>query len=109
MIIQRIPLIPNISDQQVTVVLNNNPYFLRVVWNERFGCFHLSTSQTSGELIIGNIKMVTMYNLTFRFVDDHMPLGDFYFIREKGPYKRPAFEDLGVTTFLWYVSPEDSA
>lgn len=107
--IQRIPLTPNVVDQQITVILDNNPYLLRVVWNERFKYFSLSLFQTSGEPIVTGIKMVAMYNLTFRFVDDHMPIGDLYFIREKGSYKRPAFEDLGVTTFLWYANPENAA
>lgn len=103
MIIQKVPTSPQTSDQVIQVSLGNNPYLLRVMWNERFGYWSLSLSDITNSPIIENIKMVTMYDLTSRFKDKRMPYGYLAFVREKGPYKRPDYNDLGLTHNLYYL------
>ena len=101
-----IPLTPDTSDQRISTELDGNPYIIRVLWNERFGYFSLSLYTIAGDPILENIKMVTNYDLTSRFKDERMPAGPLYFVRRKGPYKRPEYSDLGVTHFLYYRSPD---
>jgi len=106
MTIQKIPLFPQTSDQTLTVELDGNPYGVRVTWNERFGYWSLSLYTVAGDPLVEGIKMVTNYDLTSRFKDERMPYGALYFVREKGPYKRPGYDDLAVTHALYYYSPD---
>lgn len=106
MILQKIPLFEQTTDQTLTVELEGNPYRMRILWNERFGYWSLSLYTVAGEPLVEGIKMVTNYDLTSRFKDERMPYGALYFVREKGPYKRPDYNDLAVTHSLYYYSPD---
>lgn len=103
MLIQRIPLAAQTSDQTVGVELSGSSYLLRVMWNERFGYWSLTVADVTGEIILDNIKMVTNYDLTSRFVDQRLPVGYFVFVRERGPYVRPGYDDLVETHNLYYL------
>lgn len=105
-LIQRIPLLPETTDQLVSVELDGNPYILRVLWNERFGYFTLSVSTADETPILTNVKMVKNYPLTARYKDVLLPRGSLYFIQEKGTAERPGYSDLAVNFGLYYVEDE---
>ena len=107
-LLQKIPLIPNSSDQVLFVTLDNNPYKLRIIWNERFGYFSLSIYTADDAPILLNVKMVKNYPLTDRFQKTILPFGVFFFIQENGVSVRPTFDDLGNSFNLYYYEPDVS-
>lgn len=105
-LIQKIPLQPDTTDQLVSVELDGNPYILRVLWNERFAYFSLSISAADETPILTNVKMVKNYPLIGRFKNTLLPVGDLYFVQEKGSADRPAYADLAVNFGLYYYEPD---
>ena len=97
MILAEIPLLSDTTDQTVDVVLSDEPYTLRVLWNEKFQYFALSVLERSGTIIIENIKMVPNYPLIGRFKDTRLPVGDFFFYNEQATTSgiRPTYYSIG--------------
>lgn len=109
MIIEEIPLIAGASDQTADIVLDERPFTIRVMWNERFGYWSLSVSERDGSTLITNVKMVNNYPLTGRFHLLELP-GDLYFLHKAGKTYRPTFDDVGGEYGLFYYdeeSPQD--
>lgn len=106
MILNEIPLIAGQADQTLDVTLDDLPYTLRVLWNERFGYWSLSINEKDGDAILTNIKMVNNYPLLKRF--KRLPMiGELYFIHRGGKTYRPTFDDIGTNTYgLYYYDPE---
>lgn len=103
---QRIPLQSETTDQLVSVSLGDNPYILRVLWNERAGYFSLSVLTADSVVIVANIKMVKNYPLVSRLKDIRLPVGELYLIQENGNKARPDYTDLEVSCFLYYYEPD---
>lgn len=106
MLIQKIPLLTDATDQILKITLDGNPYILRVLWNDRFEYFSLSMSEADETPILTNIKMVKNYPLTKRFKDTRLPFGSLYLIQEKGTSDRPAYSDLGGAYALYYYEAD---
>lgn len=105
-LLQNIPVESETTDQTIDIELGLNPYILRILWNERFGYFSLSIATADDAPIITNIKMVTDYPLIGRFKSDLSPIGDLYFVQEKGDALRPGYSDLGVNFGLYYYEAD---
>lgn len=107
MILAEIPLLPDTTDQLLDVVLSDNPYTLRVLWNERGGYFSLSVYERDGPVIIENIKMVKNYPLIGRFKDTRLPIGELFFIDNKNKHERAIYESIGTGDYsLVYFVPD---
>lgn len=106
---QKIPLLPETTDQTVSVEIDDTSYILRVLWNERFGYFALTVSTADDVPIVSNVKMVKNYPLVGKFKDPLLPFGDFFFVQESGLIDRPSYDDLGVSFFLYYYEPDVAA
>jgi len=107
MILEEIPLLPDTTDQLVDVVLSDNPYTLRVLWNETFGYFSLSVFEREGAVIVENIKMVKNYPLIKRFKDTRLPVGELYFIDNKNKNPRALYTSIGTNDYsLMYFVPD---
>jgi len=107
MILEEIPLLPDTTDQLVDVVLSDNPYTLRVLWNETFGYFSLSVFEREGAVIVENIKMVKNYPLIRRFKDTRLPVGELYFIDNKNKNPRALYTSIGTNDYsLMYFVPD---
>lgn len=104
--LQQIPLSPKIADQIFSIVLDDTPYNLRVLWNERFQYFALSINTADNEPILTNIKMVYNYPLTDRFRNILLPFGVFYFLKEGVSNDISPFDGLGITYNLYYYEPD---
>lgn len=105
MILEELPLLAGEPDQTVDVTIDNQPYTLRALWNERFGYWSLSVNERDGGPILTNIKMVNNYPLVKRFA--RLPIaGDLYFVSRSGKIDRPTFEDVGGDYGLFYYDPE---
>lgn len=103
----RIPLLNSTTDQTLDLTISNNPYTLRVLWNDRFEYFSLSILDLNQEPILTNVKMVKNYPLIGQFKNTRLPRGEFYFIDERQRLgDRPGYDDLGVNYNLYYVEPE---
>lgn len=103
---QKIPLLPQTTDQVVNVEIDDTSYILRVLWNERFGYFALTISTADDVPIVSNVKMVKNYPLVGKFKDPLLPFGDFFFVQESGTIDRPGYDDMGVSFFLYYYEPD---
>ena len=107
MILSEIPLIPDATDQLVDVTLSDNPYTLRVLWNERGGYFSLSIFEREGAVIVENVKMVKNYPLIGRFKNTLLPVGDLYFVDNKNKNPRPLYTSIGTGDYsLVYYVPD---
>jgi len=107
MILEEIPLLPDTTDQLIDVVLSDNPYTLRVLWNETFGYFSLSVFEREGAVIVENIKMVKNYPLIRRFKDTRLPVGELYFIDNKNKNPRALYTSIGTNDYsLMYFVPD---
>jgi hypothetical protein len=105
MILNLITLVSGEADQTADITIANQPFTIRVLWNERFGYFSLTISDRSGAPIITNVKMVASYPLVQRFKLFTFP-GDFYFLSKSFSGLRPTFSDLGNDYNLYYYDPE---
>jgi len=107
MILAEIPLLADTTDQLVDVVLSDNPYTLRILWNEKYGYFSLSIYARDGAVILENIKMVKNYPLISRFKNTLLPIGDLYFIDNKNKHSRAIYESVGTGDYsLVYYVPD---
>jgi len=107
MILAEIPLLADTTDQLVDVVLSDNPYTLRILWNEKYGYFSLSIYARDGAVILENIKMVKNYPLISRFKNTLLPVGDLYFIDNKNKHSRALYESVGTGDYsLVYYVPD---
>jgi len=104
-IFYEIPLIAGFSDQTADITLDDLPYTIRVLWNERFGYWSLSINERDGEPILTNIKMVAMYPLVKRYKRLKMR-GELYFVHRGGKTYRPGFDDVGGEYGLFYYWDE---
>jgi len=108
MILQEIPLLSGSADQTLDVTLDNVPYTLRVLWNERGGYWSLSIAFRDGDQILTNVKMVNNYPLVKRFQRLDMA-GELFFISRSGKTYRPTYDDVGNEYGLFYYDPEVAA
>lgn len=103
----KIPLLKSTTDQTVDMTISDNPYQLRVLWNERAGYFSLSVLDLNEAPILSNIKMVKNYPLISPFKDTRLPRGEFYFLDEKNRLgHRPRYDDIGESYNLYYYEPD---
>lgn len=106
MILEEIPLVAGFTDQTSDIVLNNQPYTIRVQWNTRFEYWALSLYEREGDPLLVGIKMVQNYPLIQRFQKVNV-VGDLYFLHRGGKTYRPGFDDIGTNTYgLFYYDPE---
>ena len=107
MILAEIPLLPDTTDQLLEVVLSDNPYTLRVLWNELGGYFSLSVYEREGLVILENIKIIKNYPLIGRFKDTRLPIGDLYFVDNKNKNQRALYTSIGTGDYsLVYYVPD---
>jgi len=107
MIFSEIPLLPDTTDQLLDVVLSDNPYTLRVLWNEMGGYFSLSVYEREGVVILENVKMVKNHPLIGRFKDDRLPIGELFFIDNKNKNERAFYTSIGTGDYsLVYFVPD---
>jgi hypothetical protein len=108
MILAEIPLLPDTTDQLVDIVLSDNPYTLRVLWNEKFGYFSLSIFARDGAVILENIKMVKNSPLIGRFKNTLLPVGELFFVDNKNKHNRALYGSIGAGDYsLIYYVPDD--
>ena len=104
-----IAVLANTTDQLVDVVLSDNPYTLRILWNERFGYWSLSILERDGPAIVENIKMVKDYPLIGQYKDTRLPTGELYFLDPKARATRPGYDAFTDYVFAYYEPDEITA
>lgn len=103
MIFEAIRPIPDAADQLIDVVLSDNPYTLRILWNERAGYWGLSIFERDGPVILENIKMVKDSPLIGRYKDTRLPGGEIYFVDKKARATRPGFNAFNDYVLVYFV------
>lgn len=107
-LLQKIPVLPGLTDQLVSVDLGVNPYVLRVLWNERFQYFSLSVMTADKESILTNAKMVKNSPITAQFRDLKLPVGNLYLVQESGdPIANVNYDSLGLNFGLYYFEADE--
>ena len=109
MIFEELPLLSDTTDQLIDVVLSDNPYTLRILWNELGGYFSLSIYERDGPVILENIKMVKNYPLIKRFKDTRLPVGELFFIDRKNNNLRPLYTSIGTGDYSLVYFEDDAA
>lgn len=109
MILEEVQLLPDTTDQLIDVVLSDNPYTLRILWNELGGYFSLSIYERDGPVILENIKMVKNYPLIKWFKDTRLPPGDLFFIDRKNNNLRPLYTSIGTGDYSLIYFEDDAA
>lgn len=103
---QKIPLLPETTDQTLSVEIGGGVFNLRVLWNERGGYFSLSIATANDTPILTNVKMVKNYPLFGLHKGPLLPFGDMFFVQESGNADRPGYDDLGAAFALYYYEPD---
>lgn len=98
-----IAVLSNTTDQLIDVVLSDNPYTLRILWNERFGYWSLSIFERDGPVIVENIKMVKDYPLIGQFKDTRLPVGELYLLDPKARPTRPGYDAFTDYVLAYFV------
>ncbi len=104
--VQRIPLLADVGDQQVTVELDGTPYVLRFAWNSRFGLYVWFIGLTDGTELISGRAVVANYPLNASVVSSSLPTGALVLVREAGDAEYPTYGSLGKDFQLYYVPYE---
>lgn len=102
----KIPIASDTPDQVFSVTLGNNPYRLRIYWNERFSYWSLDVMEADETAILQGIKLVENFTICQRFKDTRLPTGQLFLLRENGTNTRPTFDELGVNVNLYYYEPD---
>ena len=97
----KIPLQAGIADQQLDVVLDGEPFTLRVTWNESGGYWYFTVSHRNGEAICDAVKMVKNVPLLNRYRLSS-PAGDFIFLDNNSNKLRPDYASLGNDHLFLY-------
>ena len=101
-----IPLEKSITEQVFNVVLSEETFTLKVLWNDEGEYFSLSIYTIAEKTLVENIKMVPNYPLTKRYKIEEMPKGEFFLIREFGKGQKPGYDELGDVFKLIFVEDE---
>lgn len=107
MILEEIPLLYDAPDQSADITIADQPFTIRMLWNERFGYWSLSLADRDGDDLITNVKCVNNYPLVSRFKKTTFA-GDLFFVHRGGKTTRPTFEDVGGQYGLFYYDPEEA-
>lgn len=102
MILNQIPLLNDTTDQTLDVSIEDTPYTLRVLWNEKHKYFSLSISEIDGFILLENIKLVNNFALVQRFRRLAFK-GELFFVRKDGKDLMPTdLSDLDRFALYYY-------
>ena len=96
-----IPLVSN-ADYNFNAVIDTFPLRFRQVWNSRESAWRLDIQDSAGVPIVQGLKLLPNKNLTGRYVDERLPVGDFFFLSVDDNRDRPTFDNLGKAQKLYY-------
>lgn len=101
-----IPLEKDTTEQVFNVVLNEETFRLKVLWNDEGNYFSLSIYTISEETLIENVKMVPNYPLIKRYKIEGMPKGELFLVRMFGKSEKPDYNELGESFKLIFIEDE---
>lgn len=103
---QRIPFQPEISaDQLLRVALGGQYVSLRLTWNERVGYWYADL--TFEDSTMTSIKLVPKWPLVYSRRGQTSFVGDLILLPRGATSAKPAYDELGVTWFLMYITPDE--
>ena len=94
-----IPLEKDTTEQVFNVVLNEETFRLKVLWNDEGNYFSLSIYTISEE-------MVPNYPLIKRYKIEGMPKGELFLVRMFGKSEKPDYNELGESFKLIFIEDE---
>ncbi|QBH97291.1 hypothetical protein EKN56_13315 [Limnobaculum zhutongyuii] len=97
----KIPLQAGIADQQLDIILDEQPLTIRVTWNGDGEYWYFTLSHRNGDTILNGIKMVKNIPLISRY-QIKSPPGDFIFLDNNSNKERPDFYSLGNDYLFLY-------
>ncbi len=101
---QILPLIPSVRQYTFDTVLDENPYVVRVTWNDRDEAWYLDIADADRVAIAYGIKVVLGANLGR--VNNHKLFdnGALLALDRSGENREAAFDDLGDRVLVVYVT-----
>lgn len=101
--IVEIPLIA--APQTFNVPLGGNTYEFRIYWLEKMAqCWQLDISDSSGNLLIAGVPMLTGANLLAQHAYLSFP-GQLWIGVDYDPTGEPTRANLGINSHLYFVTP----
>ena len=97
--------IPTNSDSEhfdFEIDLEGVVYTLEFSYNKRRDLWNMSIIDLSGNLLLGNLPLLTDVPLTDQYVDEELPPGRFIMLDETGEQRDAGRNDLGATIKLFY-------
>jgi len=88
--------------QTLITTLSGTPYTLTLHWCDPTGLWIMDIADSSGNLIIGGIPLVTGAFLLAQYKYLNFP-GDFFVQSASDPDATPTFDNLGTGSFLYYI------
>lgn len=109
MAIQRIPTStdPELPHYVQRTALDGVEYELRFDWNQREQRWYLRIADADGDVIAGDIKIVSGWPLLRRRRDDRLPPGALMAVDQTGNGEDPGLTELGERVLLLYFDAEE--
>lgn len=86
------------------VDLDNTTFTLTYRYNTRETAWYFDIGEQNGTVIVGGLKLVPNMNLTGRFADSRLPLGELI-TQSVFPNERPGRDSLSNLEFqIWYLT-----
>ena len=92
------------SNYDFNISLDGAEYNLEFFWNDRASLWMMSIFNPTREiLLLGSIPLVLDFPLTYQYVADNLPPGDFLVINLTGAPSPPLRNNLGSDVKMYYV------
>ena len=91
------------ANYDFNISLDGVVYNLEYYWNERAALWQMSVYDSTREnLLLGSIPLVLDFPLTYQYVADELPPGDFLVINLTGDSTPPNRNNLGTDVKAYY-------
>lgn len=97
-----IPTRSDLKHYEFQIDLENITYTLEFGWNQRAERWYMAIYNATGDLLLGDVILLTNVPLLDQYIDENLPPGRFILIDESGENKNPGENDLGNDVKLFY-------
>ncbi len=102
-----IPFRNDLTNQELEVVLEDNPFNLNFTYNERFDFWTMGLLTLEGVILIDGLRLQINFPFLFQYPEKGLPEGEFFCIDTTGKQLIPNRENMGVSVQLYYFTREE--
>lgn len=92
------------QSQSFQITLSGRAYRMAVTWREPFGWF-MDIALVDGTMLVAGVPLVTGVDLLAQYVYLGIP-GKLVVLSDGDPFAAPAFDNLGASAHLYYVTDD---